>query len=105
MAKYLITYTGGATPDSTTPEERDAIMKAWMDWYGRLGDAVIDMGSPTGASQSVAPGGAVEDGRLGITGYSIISAASLAAAAEACGDHPHLDAGGTIEISEVFEVG
>ena len=103
MAKYLITYTGGATPESTTPAERDTIMKAWMDWYGGLGDAVVDMGSPTGASKSLVPGGVASDGRLGITGYSLISADSIDAATDACRSHPHLDAGGSIEISEAFE--
>ena len=105
MAKYLITYTGGATPENTTPAERDAVMKAWMDWYGGLGDAVVDMGSPTAAEKVVEPGGVARDGGPGITGYSIISADSLDAAAEACRNHPHLDAGGTIAIAEMFEVG
>ncbi len=104
MAKYLITYTGGATPDTTTEAERDAIMQAWMDWFGRLGDAVVDMGSPTGASKVVVPGGIISDGGPGITGYTVISADSLDAAAKACRAHPHLDADGTIAVSEMLEM-
>ena len=104
MAKYLITYTGGATPDDTTPQEREAIMKAWMDWFGSLGDAVIDMGNPTAASRQVAPGGVVTDPQPAITGYSIIRADSLDLATDACAGHPHLDAGGTVTVSEMFEV-
>ena len=105
MAKYLITYSGGATPDNTTQEQREALMQAWMDWFGGLGEAVVEMGSPTGASKVVAPGGVVSDGAPGITAYSVISADSLEAAAEACRQHPHLDAGGTITIHEMFDIG
>jgi len=104
MANYLVTYTGGATPDNTSEAERGAIMQAWMDWYGRLGDAVVDMGSPTGPSKVIVPGGVVSDGGPGITGYSVISADSLDAATDACRVHPHLDAGGTITVSEAFDV-
>jgi hypothetical protein len=105
MATYLITYTGGATPENTTPEQRDAIMKAWMDWFAGLGDAVVDMGNPTGASKVIVPGGVVSDGGPGITGYTIIGADSLDAAANVCRAHPHLEAGGTITVSEAFDVG
>ena len=104
MANYLVTYSGGATPENTTPEERDTIMKAWMAWFGRLGDAVVDVGAPTGASKVISPGGTASDGGPGITGYSIISADSLEAAADACGQHPHLDAGGTITVSEALSM-
>jgi hypothetical protein len=105
MPKYLVTYTGGATPETTTEAERDAIMKAWMDWFASLGDAVVDIGSPTGPSKTVMPGGVVSDGGADITGYSVITADTLDAAADACRRHPHLDAGGTITISEAFDVG
>lgn len=105
MANYLVTYTGGATPETTTPEEREAIMKAWMAWFGHLGDAVVDMGAPTGASRVITPGGGTRDAGLSITGYSIIRAESLEAAADACRQHPHLDAGGSIIVSEALDVG
>ena len=105
MSKYLVTYIGGATPETTTQAERETIMKAWMDWFGSLGEAVVDIGNPTGPARTVRPGGEVSDDGLGITGYSIISADSLEAAADACGRHPHLEAGGTITISEALDVG
>jgi len=104
MGKYLITYSGGAQPDDMTQEQREQVMKAWMDWYASLGDSVVDMGDPTGASKVVAPSGGVSDGSSGITGYSLINAESLDAAAEACKSHPHLAAGGRIDIHETFNV-
>ncbi len=105
MAKFLITYSGGSGPDSMSEEQRAQVMQAWTAWYTGLGDAVTDFGNPTGASKVVAPGGAVSDGTPGITGYSLISADSLDAAAEACRQHPHLDAGGTITIHETWDIG
>lgn len=105
MTKYLITYSGGSGPGDMTEEQRAQVMEAWNAWYGRLGDAVIDFGNPTGASKVIMPGGVVSDGGRGITGYSLIQAESLDAAADTCREHPHLDAGGTITIHETFDVG
>ena len=105
MAKYLVTYSGGAQPDGMTEADTAKVMQAWNDWYGGLGDAVVDFGNPTGASKVIVPGGVVSDGGPGITGYSLISADSLDAAAEACRNHPHLDADGTITIHETFDIG
>jgi hypothetical protein len=47
----------------------------------------------------------VSDGGRDVTGYSLITADSLDAAAEACRNHPLLDAGGDITLYETFEVG
>jgi hypothetical protein len=104
MAKFLITYTGGQQPEGMSEEETGKVMAAWQAWYGRLGDAVVDLGNPTGPSKVVGPDCSVSDGGPGITGYSLISADSLDAAAAACAGHPHTDAGGTITVSETFDV-
>ena len=101
MGKYLITYIGGAQPDDMTEQQRNDVMQQWVDWYTGLGEAVVDAGNPTSASRVVGPGsGTVPD----VTGYTVISADSLDAAAAACSKHPHLDAGGTIHVYETFEV-
>ncbi len=104
MAKFLITYSGGQGPDDMTAEQRDQVMKAWNDWYGSLGDAVVDFGNPTGASKKVVPGGVVSDVAPVVTGYSLIGADSLDDAADKCRNHPHLEAGGTVTIHETFDV-
>ena len=105
MTTFLITYAGGAGPEDMTSEMRNEVMQAWMDWYAGIGDALIDYGNPTAGSKVVGPGGVVEDGTSEITGYSLIAADSLDAAAEACRNHPHLDGGGTINVHETFQLG
>lgn len=82
MGKYLITYSGGAQPDDMTAVERGEVMQAWQEWYAGLGDAIVDHGNPTAASRAIAPNGDVSDGSSWLTGYSIITADSLDAAAE-----------------------
>ena len=76
-----------------------------MNWYAGLGDALVDYGNPTAASKVVGSDGAVADGASEITGYSLITADSLDAAVEACRNHPHLEAGGSITVHETFQVG
>ena len=41
MTKFVLAYTGGSAPD--TKEEQDAVMAAWMGWFGQLGAAVVDV--------------------------------------------------------------
>src|SRR5260221_8256473 len=70
MAKFVYIYTGGSRPESE--EEGKKVMQQWMDWLGRMGDHVTDVGNPLGASKSV-NGGAT----LNASGYSIVDAGSL----------------------------
>lgn len=52
MAKYLLAYKGGSTPDSE--EEQQAVIAAWTSLLGDPGAAVVDPGNPFSASASVA---------------------------------------------------
>jgi hypothetical protein len=99
MAKYLLAYKGGGMADSDA--EREAAMAAWGNWFGSLGQAVADPGNPFGPSSTVAAGGSVNGGApSGLTGYTVLSADSLAAANELAKGCPILDAGGSIEVYE-----
>lgn len=103
MAKYLLAYTGGATPE--TEAEQQAVMAAWTGWFGEIGSAIVDPGNPFGPSKAVAGGGAVSDGGpSGLTGYSLVSADSLDAAAELAKGCPVLTNGGSVEVYETFDV-
>ncbi|HEV2427016.1 MAG TPA: YciI family protein [Acidimicrobiales bacterium] len=97
MAKYLLAYRGGGGDDSMN----DEVMAAWMGWFGSMGDALKDPGNPFVASTALSPGGSRSEAS-GLSGYSIIEAENLEAAAEAAKGCPLLSAGGTIEVYETM---
>ena len=101
MANYLLVYHGGGAPSD--PAEGEKVMKAWMDWFGGLGAAVVDGGNPAGAAKVVASNGSVSDGGpSGITGYSVLAADNLDAAAKMAKGCPILASGGSVEVVETF---
>jgi hypothetical protein len=103
MAKYLFAYLGGTMAD--TEEARQAAMAAWGAWFGTLGAAVVDAGNPFGPAATVsAPGSVSEGGAAGLTGYSVLSADSLASASKLAEGCPVLASGGSVEVYETFEV-
>lgn len=98
MGKYVLAYRGGGMAE--TEEEQQAVMAAWGAWFGSLGAAVLDGGAPFGASASV--GG---DGRGDLTGYSILDAPDLDAAAAMAKGCPILESGGLVEVYETIDLG
>ena len=101
MAKYVLAYRGGSMAD--TPEEQQKAMDAWMGWFGSLGDAVVDGGAPFGPSSTIASDGAASaGGQAALTGYSILTAASLDEAQTLAKGCPVLASGGTVEIYEAL---
>jgi len=102
VTKYLVLYRSGMTASeqmaSSTPEQAQAGMEAWMAWAGQAGDAVVDLGSPTSV---VDPGG---DSGDPIGGYSIMQAESHDALAALLENHPHKAMGGTIETLECLSM-
>jgi hypothetical protein len=102
MANFVLLYSGGSMAE--TEAEQAAVMQKWGAWFGGLGSAVVDGGNPFAAgAKSVSGDGKVHDGPIGTmaTGYSIISASSLDAAAELAKGCPVLDSGGQITVYEV----
>ena len=105
MANFVLLYTGGNGPQSEA--EVAASIKAWMDWFGSLGSAVVDGGNPfTPIAKSIASNGTVSDGPVGTlaTGYSIVKADSLDAAVQMAKGCPQLQSGGQISVYETFPV-
>jgi hypothetical protein len=101
MPKFLYAYHGGNQP--ATPAEGEKTMKAWMDWIGNLGKAMVDPGNPTSKSKMLSPGGKVVDGggSNAVSGYSVVEAANLDAAIKMAKDCPQLAANGSIEVAEI----
>jgi len=104
MKKYLVLYrsseSSGEMMAESTPEQRQAGMDAWMAWFGRVGDAVVDVGAPLGDEQQLGSGGAH------VTGFTILQADSEDAAVGLLEDHPHLQMPGdsSIEVLEFLPV-
>lgn len=92
MAKFILLYSGGTYPE--TPEEVEKIMGEWGAWMEKQGAALTDGGAPL--AEKAFLGGATDSGT---NGYSLYEATDLAAVESACADHPHLSAGGAIEIA------
>jgi hypothetical protein len=110
MTKYLLLYMSAISPEeqiaNASPEEGQAGMEAWMSWANRAGSAVVDLGSPIGASGTVGASGAEgapRDGYVG--GFSIMQAESADALRDLLADHPHLQLdGSTIEYFEFLDL-
>lgn len=93
MPNFLIAYKGEATDMADmTPEEGQAVMEKWGIWMGKVGESLVDVGSPFGPSTSL-----VDDGSTGtansLTGYSILAADDLDGAKALCDGHPYLSEG------------
>jgi hypothetical protein len=97
MPNYVLVYKGGAM--GQTEAERNQIMAAWGQWFGSLGQDVVDGGNPFGPSTSVGANGSAMSG---LTGYSIIKANSLDEAAAKARSNPVIQGGGSIEVYETF---
>jgi hypothetical protein len=103
MSKYVLAYRGGGMAD--TAEAQQASMAAWGAWFGRLGAAVTDWGAPFGTSTTVSATGAAPGGAAELTGYSIVTADSLDAAAALAASCPIVADGGTVDVYESVEMG
>ena len=101
MATFVLVYKGGGMPE--TDADREAVMAAWGNWFGGLGESVVDGGNPFGPSKTVATNGTVRDGASSaLTGYSILKADNIAAATNFAKGCPILTSGGSVEVYETF---
>ena len=104
MTKFVYIYHAPMTPADAMPppEQMEAIMGEWMAWGGKVGDGMIDFGTPLAGGVRVSPGGATSASTREVSGYSIIEAEDMEAALNLAKDHPHLNMPGGCEI-EVHE--
>jgi hypothetical protein len=57
----------------SSPEEGRKGMEAWLAYFGKLGDKIVDLGAPFGRRKSMSGGAPTA-----INGYTVITAASFA---------------------------
>lgn len=103
MANYLLVYEGGGGM-ADTPEAQAKAMQDWTDWFGRLGDALVDGGNPATQTRRIAADGSVSNVAEGPSGYSILKADSLDAAVDLAQGCPVRDSGGSIQVVETIEI-
>jgi hypothetical protein len=104
MSKYVFVYHAPMAPAEAappSPQEMEAVMGAWNAWAGKVGDGMVDFGTPLAGGVRVTTDGTAPSERE-VAGYSIIEAADLDAALALAQGHPHLAMPGGCEI-EVHE--
>lgn len=104
MAKYMFAYHGGGMPE--TPEDGERMMRAWTEWYGEMGAAVVDAGAAAGQSHTVTSGGHAENGGANpVSGYTIVEAADHEAACGLARGCPMVaDGSGSVEVATLIEM-
>lgn len=101
MPKYLVLYKAESSGvleqcSEPTPDERQAMMRAWFDWRDAAADSIVDFGAPT---MEVRQGGGSTIG-----GYSVVRAASPAGLDAVFETNPHRLQGGILEFHEIVEM-
>jgi len=104
MPSYLLAYHGSSIPK--TEAENAELMTAWLDWMDSLGVSLEANNNPVIARRTIHPGGTVSDegGANPVVGLSFVRADNIDAAIQMAKTCPHLDAGGSIEVAELFKV-
>jgi hypothetical protein len=100
VKQFLIVIYGPLAEDEA---ERSAGMAAMAAWYKSLGASLLDPGAPFVAVRSVSDA-AIEPGPIGpnVSGYNLVQADSIAAAAELAKGCPLLKFGLRIAVYETF---
>ena len=96
MKSFMLLYSGPRTPPGASHE-------GWPEWFQRLGDRLVDTGSPMTAGFVARSDGTTADTAAGLNGFSIIRAEDPDEVRDLLSDHPFL-AGGSAYAIEVFEV-
>lgn len=110
MKKYMIIYHAPAEAmeimANATEEQKIEGMKPWLAWKDKVGDKLIDFGSPLWGGTRILPDGTSVPSTKEVTGYSIIQANDLNEAKSLLSSHPHLQwtGGCDIEVHECLKM-
>jgi hypothetical protein len=107
VGKYMVLYRSSATAEEqmaqaqADPGAAAAAMELWTQWGAKVGDALVDFGSPLNESAIIPTGGGNVTAHIG--GYSIMQADSAAEVTALLEGHPHFHApDASIEVLEVL---
>jgi len=96
MSKYVLAFRGQPGRPAAPEEEQ-----AWGAWFGQLGPAIADMGNRVGSTRILPAARRGDPGSAVLTGYVVIDAADLDAAATLAAGCPGLAGGVDVEVAEV----
>lgn len=104
MPKYLVLYRAPTDAmqqmGEASPEEAQAGMEQWMQWAGKAGSAIVDLGSPLAAVATL--GAPASAGGQTLGGFSVLEADSTDAVKALLDGHPHFNMPGDVAI-DVYE--
>jgi len=111
VPKYMVLYRSSVPASeqmaSSDPKAAQAGMELWMNWSGKVGPAMVDLGSPLGPMATVtASGSTAEASRPFVGGFSVLEADSVEAVKKLLDDHPHFHSPGdpSIEVLEFLPI-
>ncbi len=96
MHKFILLYKGPVP-------QPDASHEGWPEWFAKIGDKLVDRGSPMLNGQVIETAGLSTDKATSLNGYSIIQAEDCGAVQDLLKDHPYLTQGEAYTI-EIFEL-
>lgn len=103
MPNFMIAYHGGNPPASR--EEGAASMTKWKAWVDRLGDSIVNPGTPLTVSRLVTSAGVEESSDANaMKGFAVVRADDIESAVEIAKSDPFLETGGTIRVSQMMEM-
>jgi len=106
MKKFIVLYHAPAEATAQmatmTPEQAAEGIKPWMAWNEKCGNAMVELGAPLAASQSLDTNGNWGGSAKEVSGYSILQGESIADVKALLVGHPHLSwaPGCSIEVHE-----
>lgn len=110
MKKFIAIYHAApeamAQMTEATPEQKAEGMKYWLSWKEKVGEALVDFGSPLMGGIAINPSGNKTNSSKHVSGYSIVQADTAEAAHALFGDHPHLawHPTASIEVHECIDI-
>ena len=91
MTRFLLLYVGPPTPP-------DASHEGWPAWFQRLGDKLLDRGSPLKDGFALHGDGSTHPAATRVNGYGIVEARDADEVLGLMRDHPYLSQGNGYSI-------
>jgi hypothetical protein len=102
MTRFLVTYHGSEMPHD--PEAIAQARDAFIQWAGKTGAALVEPGDPIRSFKTIDRSGTREGAAEGpFNGWSVIEADDADAALQILNDHPFIDRGGQLQVSQPLE--